>query len=97
MVPWPDDARWSNPGVPSPGLPSSLLLATSLPLLLMLGALALRTLALSLAPVECVLTIVRTFPPCTVTCAPPHSLLVPVHLCIYWLPWPYQVLSGRVD
>ena len=72
------DARWSDPGVPSAGLACSLL---ALPLLLMaLGALTLRALALSLAPVEGVLTIVCALPARPITGSPSHSLLVPVHL-----------------
>lgn len=98
MVPWAEDnAHWSSdPGVPSASLACSLL---ALPLLLMaLGALlTLRALALSLAPVEGVLTIVRTFPPRPVTGAPSHSFFISVHLCIYWLPWPHQVLARRID
>ena len=72
------DARWSDPGVPSAGLACSLL---ALPLLLMaLGALTLGALALSLAPVEGVLTIVCALPARPITGSPSHSLLVPVHL-----------------
>ena len=75
----------SDPGVASACLPSSLLGSPALPpyLLLVRPLLTLRawlSLLLLLAPVESVLTIVRTIPPTTITGSTPHSLLVPVHL-----------------
>ena len=75
----------SDPGVASACLPSSLLGSPApLPYLLLMGPLltlrAWLSLLLLLAPVESVLTIVRTIPPTTITGPTPHSLLVPVHL-----------------
>ena len=76
----------SDPGVASACLPSSLLgsPATLPPYLLLVGPLltlrAWLSLLLLLAPVESVLTIVRTIPPTAITSPTPHSLLVPVHL-----------------
>ena len=75
----------SDPGVASACLPSSLLGSpATLPYLLFMGPLltlrAWLSLLLLLAPVESVLTIVRTIPPTAITGPTPHSLLVPVHL-----------------
>ena len=83
MVPRAD---LSDPGVASACLPSSLLgsPATLPPCLLFMGPLltlrACLSLLLLLAPVQSVLTIVRTIPPTAITGPTPHSLLVPVHL-----------------
>ena len=74
----------SDPGVASACLPSSLLGSPALPYLLLVRPLltlrAWLSLLLLLAPVESVLTIVRTIPTTAITGPTPHSLLVPVHL-----------------
>jgi len=99
MVPRAD---LSDPGVASACLPSSLLgsPATLPPCLLFMGPLltlrACLSLLLLLAPVESVLTIVRTIPPTAITGPTTHSLLVPVHLCIHGLPRSHCELVPRL-